>query len=117
MNTYKTTEPECEECGAWCCKHQIVTVNKDKDIVEYEHWLLRAIEYQETPNGDTVFVIDQPCPQLKDNRCSVYKNRGTVCELFPDRYLIEWGLYCKLIEKRFKNIPKNGYRLLVKTNE
>lgn len=115
MNTSKTTHSECDDCGAWCCKHQLVTVDKDKDPVEYEHWLLRSIEHQEMSNGETAFVISQPCPLLVDDRCSVYENRGRTCEVFPNNYVQEWALYCKLMKKKFEKRPAKGFKILVNT--
>jgi len=112
MSTFK----ECDECGAWCCKHQVVTVNKKTDPNYHAHWMLRAVDYVEDTNGETIFVMSQPCPKLKDNQCIVYKDRGEVCKNFPNQYVREWVPFCALMSK-IKSTPPNGYRLLVKTNE
>lgn len=111
MSSCKTTYDECNDCGAWCCKHQIITLNKVKEPVNYEHWIRRSSSHKHLENDEVLFVIDQPCPHLKNDRCDIYEDRGDICSNFPDQYIHSLSYYCKLM-KSIKPKNKNGYKIL-----
>ena len=70
----------CKKCGD-CCRNIKLELRMicDEDTI-------RWIEYHnlkvEKVDDRQFVVINNPCDKLVDNKCSIYKNRPEVCQMF-----------------------------------
>jgi len=95
---------ECPEACGFCCKSNTITFTKKEyyDILSRVDPEIKKIIRENTrktkpvidaPNYTSVTITDEPdlrestdivCPLLtKDNRCSIYENRPTICKAYP----------------------------------
>jgi Uncharacterised protein family (UPF0153). len=95
---------ECPEACDFCCKCNTITFTKKEyyGILSRVNPEIKKIIRENTrktkpvidaPNYTSVTITDEPelrestdivCPLLtKDNRCSIYENRPTICKEYP----------------------------------
>ncbi|MEI7718416.1 MAG: YkgJ family cysteine cluster protein [archaeon] len=91
---------ECKCCG-FCCKNFGEGNNKYLPIFEWEvntyskiakqrniKMDFKPVHYLLDEKSGVVFcylygMTSEPCPFLKDNKCSIYKDRAIICQQFP----------------------------------
>ncbi|PLW79857.1 hypothetical protein C0585_05585 [Candidatus Woesearchaeota archaeon] len=64
------------ECNAYCCKKEAITLTKK------EAELFKGSD-QVVEKEDFQILIANPCPKLKDNKCTIYSKRPNACREFP----------------------------------
>jgi Fe-S-cluster containining protein len=88
LNTKKYS---CKSCGV-CCKYPCEIDLSDKDIMRFSEALgitdarfFYLYKVKESNNPPTLphSLPGEPCPFLKDNKCSMYKARPDVCRFYP----------------------------------
>ena len=91
----KTSLPDCESCGAKCCKY-VAIFEADK-----EYWDKRIRPEVSAKLGNTgLHALVHNCPYLDENdRCSIYENRPRVCREFPKAFDEDWAKICPEMEK------------------
>jgi Fe-S-cluster containining protein len=70
----------CQRCGD-CCRDIILPlrIKLDEDDIRWvEYHNLKVIEKE----GQQWVKIQNPCSQLKDNKCLIYDNRPENCQIF-----------------------------------
>jgi Fe-S-cluster containining protein len=73
------SQVECEKCTK-CCNgfwFDLVPLLQDDPLTVLDKTSTALWE------GRNVQCIKQPCPYLKDNKCSIYEDRPKVCRMFP----------------------------------
>lgn len=85
MMTLLLSQVNCDGCDARCCK--IKTYNKPIEVLppEYER-LAEKYGSQHFKKKGEVVELHMPCPFLKNNRCSIYRDRPLVCVLYPYQF-------------------------------
>lgn len=84
----------CDNCGACCKEVPNITLSKfEAPIIAYhlrelggKSLVRKHLLYRPNPYNifsDYVFVVDTGCPFHLDSKCIIYKDRPTVCKLFP----------------------------------
>ena len=70
---------ECKKCGK-CCRFMAIWFYK-KPNKEYIRWanLHKKVEIIKENNGWQL-RFESKCSKLKNNRCSIYKNRPKLCK-------------------------------------
>lgn len=70
----------CKKCGD-CCKNielPLGMVVDEDDIRWIEYHNIKVVK-----RDDKYFIrIDNQCDKLIDNKCSIYKNRPEICQLY-----------------------------------
>ncbi len=106
----------CFKCGGWCCKY--IVLGSITELKQIEYWKARAIETIELSNYKYSFVIPQRCKFLgTDDKCSIYKKRPYVCEVFPRNieYNKTLSEKCELIKlKKKKGEYTDVHRLKIR---
>jgi Fe-S-cluster containining protein len=70
----------CKQCGD-CCQNIILKLADyfDEDDIRWiEYHNLEVVEEK----GKQFVKISNPCLKLVDNKCSIYKDRPEVCQLY-----------------------------------
>lgn len=68
---------KCKVCGG-CCKNMFIWIGKDCDK-DYLRWIrLHGIKVKKI-DGYYAMQLKIKCQKLKNNRCSIYKNRPKLC--------------------------------------
>ncbi|MDO8643146.1 MAG: YkgJ family cysteine cluster protein [Candidatus Woesearchaeota archaeon] len=120
-----------KQCGAFCCKNYslILTEKEMKTVVGEKEKELRANgKLKQRMGGGYLLNIDGGCPALdKNNRCTVYKNRPSVCRnapfVFDDDYkIVKVGCECGIAESDilvpfFEQFEKIGWKVFIATDE
>ncbi|HOZ46128.1 MAG TPA: YkgJ family cysteine cluster protein [Candidatus Hydrogenedentes bacterium] len=89
---------DCTACGNCCAA--LGTELSDADIKRLSEGLDMTPEafcekYTEKDEGSGVVMLGQPCPFLKDKRCTVYPRRPDDCRHYP--YLQREGFVSRLM--------------------
>jgi len=79
---------KCRRCGT-CCRSMILEIN-GLDLLREPRWRPFISEYRdfdytdwESEPGEVLFLVREgPCPFLRDNRCTIYKQRPDMCVAF-----------------------------------
>lgn len=97
---YNSMKFECKCCG-FCCKNFGEGKNKYLPIFEWEVETyekiaksrnikinFKPIRYLLDEKSGIIFIYlygmtTEPCPFLKDNKCSIYEDRAIICKQFP----------------------------------
>jgi len=82
LMTLLLAQVNCEGCDAPCCKHN--PNGEPLQVLAPEHSRL-AEKYGAqhfTVKGEWAY-LPMPCPFLKNNRCTIYRDRPLVCVLYP----------------------------------
>jgi Fe-S-cluster containining protein len=104
QNSKKTTEI-CRKCKAFCCKFHIARPLKtNKKKIEY--WEARKVPgWERREDGNRwLYVVHDPCPKLKNNKCTIYDKRPAICREFPPKEFAgdtSWCQYCELLKLRY----------------
>ena len=102
-------EIDCTEC-ANCCKTMtpIFTPADTKRIAGYMNLSIAEFSKKylkiEKESGSTV-IKRQPCPLLKDNKCSVYEVRPSDCAEFPHHNKKPFDLYNDTFKANLVHCP------------
>lgn len=90
---------KCDQCGE-CCKLFFINLNEE----EYKSGKFKTVfgdrltlKFSEIRNCGANFLAkreDGSCIYLKDNNCSIHKNRPQVCRKF----------FCKLSNKKYEKM-------------
>jgi uncharacterized protein len=102
-------EVQCMEC-ANCCKTMtpILTPADNKRIAAHLGLTVAAFREQylkqEEGTGDWV-VKSQPCPLLKDNKCSIYEVRPSDCAHFPHHHKKPFDAYNDTFRNNLVHCP------------
>jgi len=87
LNTTISSQIDCQTCGN-CCK-EILPVLKENDAISMARQLKLSInEFKnqylvKTEDSDGYTFNTNPCPFLKDNRCTVHGFRPEDCRSYP----------------------------------
>jgi len=69
--------PYCmSDCNAYCCKKEVIT------LTEEEAKSFKGSD-QVVKKEDFLVLVANPCPKLKENRCTIYNERPNACREFP----------------------------------
>lgn len=109
----------CDNCGR-CCKNERVTTTKD-ELEPIQKWNPQLFKDSTFKDFGRLISLKRPCPYHKDNRCTVYNKRPTVCAIFP--FIFSYGglaiVYCdfgeRIINEIFVYCKKEG--ILVQENQ
>ncbi len=78
----------CVKCGAKCCRYFCLEIDSPDSFEEFEHirwYLMHEGVTVHIDGGDWFLGIDNRCKMLdKDNRCTDYDNRPSICREYPD---------------------------------
>ncbi len=122
----KILGPRCtNQCNALCCKrYSLVLSEKEMKIVvgEKETELRAHGKLKPRMGGGWLLNIDGGCPALdKNNRCTVYQNRPSVCRNAPfvfdeDYKMVKVGCGCSavtsgLLNPFFKRFEEAGWKV------
>ncbi len=76
-----------EECKSYCCRKGYLVLTKEESEVVAGEKLESLIvkDVVKKTDDDNYSLHINPCPSLKDNKCSIHKDpkRPTVCREFP----------------------------------
>lgn len=91
------------ECKAFCCKHSLSHMVALDDQYSIDYWEQRAQKKIKLPNG-ILYIFESPCPQLKDNKCTIYENKPQFCTDYPLKKTAHssWRYVCKLLQNKSK---------------
>jgi Fe-S-cluster containining protein len=70
---------KCDYCNAWCCRRMlfpIYSADHERWIKYHKHPLLKIKKIW----GRKLIELKVPCSKLKDNRCTIYKDRPMMCQ-------------------------------------
>jgi Fe-S-cluster containining protein len=69
--------PYCmTECNAYCCKKEAISLtDEEAKLFKGSTQLVEKEDFQ--------ILIANPCPKLKDNKCTIYQRRPSSCREFP----------------------------------
>jgi Fe-S-cluster containining protein len=71
---------ECKKCNANCCKEIAFFVGSKKKN-DYFRWFSYRKNCKVVKRGtDYWFILKIGCLKLKNNKCSIYKNRPKLCK-------------------------------------
>ena len=78
----------CEKCGAVCCKHVALEIDKPTTKQEYDNirWYLlhRDMEVFIEDDGKWYLKFETECTRLeKGGKCGYYGNRPAICRAYP----------------------------------
>jgi Fe-S-cluster containining protein len=78
----------CEKCGAICCKHVALEIDKPTTKAEFDNirWYLLHKEIEVFIDNDGCWNIkfETPCTQLDGKgRCLIYEDRPHLCMGYP----------------------------------
>ena len=79
----------CDGCLKNCCKTSTLVLS-EKDL---EFFLSKFEDLKYFKYGPFI-VLDEPCPCFKENKCSIYDQRPTICKIYPYTYEGKLG-HCK----------------------
>jgi len=103
LNTPGSTDI-CEKCGSFCCNYNLRVIPVEEgeaNPVQLDYFLTRAVDHQ-VINDKHYCIMNQQCPHLKNNKCSIYKVRPKHCAEFPQRWDEDWTHFCELMNKMYK---------------
>ena len=100
----RTEHKMCDDCGGFCCHSTFMgypnSMSKDK---EYKFLEVRSTGWVEIGDGMRYFILPQPCPKLKDGKCTIYKNRPEICREYPTKVKPNiWETKCEVLRHRRK---------------
>jgi uncharacterized protein len=78
----------CEKCGAVCCKHVALEIDKPTTKQDFDHirWYLlhQNIEVFIEDDGKWYLKFETPCLRLnKNGSCGAYNERPVICRGYP----------------------------------
>ena len=78
----------CEKCGAVCCKHVALEIDRPTTKQEYDNirWYLlhRDIEVFIEDDGKWYLKFQTACTRLeKSGKCGYYGDRPSICSAYP----------------------------------
>ena len=120
-----------QKCGAFCCKnYSLILTEKEMNVVvgEKEKALRTAGKLKQRMGGGWLLNIDGDCPALDEkNRCTIYKNRPSVCKnapfVFDEEYkIVKVGCECSavtsgLLNPFFKRFEEAGWKVFIATDD
>jgi len=77
---FKTMSIDCKDCSD-CCQNIILPLGMkfDEDDIRWiEYHGIKVIK----KDGKQSVVIPNKCEKLKDNKCSIYKDRPEQCQIY-----------------------------------
>lgn len=82
-------EYPCARCGAVCCKHVALEIDKptNKQDYDYIRWYLLHQKVEVfTDEGKWYLKSETPCEKLlPDGRCGIYETRPSICREYPPK--------------------------------
>ena len=80
-------EYPCARCGAVCCKHVALEIDKPTDKQDYDYirwYLLHGKVEVFTDQGKWYIKFETTCEKLLPNgRCGIYETRPSICRDYP----------------------------------
>jgi Fe-S-cluster containining protein len=78
----------CEKCGAMCCKHVALEIDKPTTKMDFDHirWYLlhEGVEIFIEDDGSWNLKFQSPCVKLRKNgQCGIYDSRPHICRGYP----------------------------------
>ncbi|HEY1406522.1 MAG TPA: YkgJ family cysteine cluster protein [Spirochaetota bacterium] len=78
----------CERCGALCCKHVALEIDKPTTKSDFDHirWYLlhEGVEIFIEDNGSWNLKFQASCKKVrKDGKCGIYGERPHICRGYP----------------------------------
>ena len=103
-------------CKAKCCKRGKLAVNEEQAKFIIKNKKIKT----ENKSGLTIINLDNICPALKDNKCSVYDKRPQSCRDYPLFYnnnMLFADAKCEAVQKGMfeeflKKIEKMGIKII-----
>lgn len=80
--TLLISQVNCEGCEAPCCKHNPNGEPMDVLSPEYQRLAEKYGSHHFIVKGKSAY-LPMPCPFLKNNRCTIYRDRPLACVLYP----------------------------------
>jgi len=112
----------CGKCGK-CCKISSPIHIADEEIAFYNQFFGMSFpKHIIHKDGKWYLKNTKPCEFLKDNKCSIYKQRPEICRSYPFNAKVSKGFQvdkeCKIPENISKNkvIMAIGFEILKKEN-
>jgi len=82
LMTLLIAQVNCDGCDARCCKHNPNGAPLEMLPPEYQRLAEKYGHQHFTVKGEWAY-LPMPCPFLKVNRCTIYRDRPLVCVLYP----------------------------------
>ncbi|MGL4370516.1 MAG: YkgJ family cysteine cluster protein [Spirochaetota bacterium] len=79
----------CQRCGAVCCKHVALEIDKPTTKAEYDYvrWYLLHKKTEIFIDGGKWYLkVETECEKLlPDGRCGIYEKRPSICREYPPK--------------------------------
>ena len=74
---------KCKQCGR-CCKYLVFQISSDFDKDLKQYFETRGFEVLPEKN---ILIQYNPCPHLKNNKCSIHDHKPELCRRFDSEHL------------------------------
>jgi len=87
---------QCDDCGAKCCKHIAIEIDKPEDWEDFENvkWYMihQDVEVYIDNEEDWIVELKTTCKYLGENdKCTNYENRPQVCRDYSSENCVKYG--------------------------